>query len=187
MRAPDPTVIDLTPPDFAEGLDDWSSGDGTPDSPTYERAEHVRIAVNDPDFGTCLEMRKVEPVQRLRYMAELPVPNGGFLEIRARIKALRGPLPGARIAAWPGGLYGQAVADLPSAGPVVLIPRHDQIVELCAVIGARATAGVDLVWDGRALYAHVGLDLVGPDGGVVRVERLGVRDVTDIYAGSDSP
>jgi hypothetical protein len=74
MRAPDPVAIDLTPPDFAEGprrlvvgqrharLADLRTG-----------AQHVRIAVGDPDFGTCLEMRKIEPVQRLRYMAELPV------------------------------------------------------------------------------------------------------------------
>jgi hypothetical protein len=181
MRAPEPTLVDLAPPDFAEGLDDWSSGDGTPDCPTYETASHVRIAVGDADFGSCLEMRKVEAVQRLRYMAELPVATGAFLEIRARIKALRGPLPGARIAAWPGGLHGKPVADLPAAAPVVLLRRHGEVQELCAIIGPVAHPGVDLVWDGRVLYAHVGLDLVGPDGGVVRIERLGVRDVSDRY------
>ena len=178
MRAPDPMVIDLTPPDFAEGLDDWSAGDGTPDTPTYEAAEHVRIAAGDPDFGTCLEMRKIEPVQRLRYMAELPIPNGGFLEVRARLKALRGPLPGARIAAWPGGLHGRMVADLPAQAPVAELPAHGAVLSLAAVIGSAPRPGVDLVWDGRVLYAHVGLDLVGPDGGVVRIERLFVRDVS---------
>jgi hypothetical protein len=178
MRAPEPTLVDLTPPDFAEGLDDWSSGDGTPDSLTYEDAEHVRIAVGDPDFGTCLEMRKIEPVQRLRYMAELPVPNGGFVEVRARLKALRGPLPGARVAAWPGGLHGRCVPDLPAEAPVAPMPAHGEVLELRAVIGPTTLPGVDLVWDGRVLYAHVGLDLVGPDGGVVRIERLAVRDIT---------
>jgi len=39
---------DLMPPPFAEGLDDWSCGDGTPDSPSYDRASFARIAVNDP-------------------------------------------------------------------------------------------------------------------------------------------
>lgn len=181
MRAPDPAVIDLTPPDFAEGLDDWSSGDGTPDSPTYEDAEHARIAVGDPDFGTCLEVRKVETIQRLRYMAEMPIPNGGYLEIRTRLKPLRGPLPGARIAAWPGGLHGKPVAELPAEAAVVLSRGHDEVNELCAVIGPVAMPGVDLVWDGRVLYAHIGLDLVGPDGGVVRIERFQVRDVTADY------
>jgi hypothetical protein len=178
MRAPDPAVIDLTPPDFCEGLDDWSSGDGTPSSPTYERAEHVRIAVDDPDFGTCLEMRKVEAVQRLRYMAELPIPNAGFVEIQTRVKALRGPLPGVRIAAWPGGLHGRPVPDLLSEASTVLLPRHGEARTLRGVVGAAPLPGVDLVWDGRVLYAHIGLDLVGPQGGVVRVERFRVRDVT---------
>lgn len=181
MRAPDPTLVDLAPPDFAEGLDDWSMGDGTPESPTYETAPHVRIAHGDGDFGTCLEMRKVEPVQRLRYMAELPVATGAFLEIRARLKALRGPLPGARIAAWPGGLHGRPVADLQAEAPVVLLARHETIAALCAVIGPAPLAGVDLVWDGRVLYTHVGLDLVGPTGGVVRIERIAVRDVSARY------
>ena len=30
---------DLMPPAFAEGLDDWSSGDGTPDGPTWAAAK----------------------------------------------------------------------------------------------------------------------------------------------------
>jgi hypothetical protein len=181
MRAPDPVAIDLAPPDFAEGLDDWSSGDGTPDSPTYEEAPHVRIAVGDPAFGTCLEMRKIEPVQRLRYMAELPIRHGSFIEIRSRVKVLRGPLPGVRIAAWPGGLHGRRVEDLAEAAPVMLIRAHDAIQDVAATIGPRPEPGVDLVWDGRALYAHIGLDLVGPTGGVVRIERIAVRDVSGSF------
>jgi hypothetical protein len=184
MRAPTPTSVDLTPPDFSEGLDDWSAGDGTPDSPTYETAQHVRIAVGDPDFGTCLEMRKIEPVQRLRYMAELPVAPRAYLEISARVKVMRGPLPAVRIAAWPGGLHGKPVADLVSEAPVRLMRGHDEVQEIAAIIGPRADEGVDLVWDGRVLYAHVGLDLLGPNGSVVRIERIGVRDVTAVYRGA---
>ncbi len=184
MRAPGLVAIDLTPPDFAEGLDDWSSGDGTPDSPTYEDAAHARIAVADADFDTCLEMRKIEPVQRLRYMAELPIRHGSYVEIRARLKVLRGALPGVRIAAWPGGLHGRRVEDLADAAPVMLIRAHDAVVQISAVIGPRPEAGVDIVWDGRVLYAHVGLDLVGPVGAVVRIERLVVRDVTASFGES---
>jgi hypothetical protein len=168
---------DLMPPPFADGLDDWSCGDGTPDSATYETAENARLARNDPDFGTCLELRKVEPVARLRYMGELPFRPGAYIEVTARLKALRGPLPLALIAAWPGGARGRGV-DLPGAGPVTELTGHGPVFELAAVIGCQARPGVHLVWDARALYAHVGLDLVGPVGGVVRIEGVAVRDVT---------
>ena len=181
MRRNHHSGIDLMPPGFAEGLDDWSRGHGTPDSPTYERADYVRVAVDDPEFGPCLEMRKVEPVQRLRYMGEMPVPSGAFIEISARIKALRGPIPSVRVAAWPGGPHGRAVRDLPTAGPLLPIGCQDLVHTVRAVIGPEALPGVDLVWDGRAVYAHVGLDLLGPIGGVLRIENLAVRDVRERF------
>jgi hypothetical protein len=171
------TDVDLMPPAFAEGLDDWSRGDGTPDSPTYETAANARLARGDPDFGTCLELRKVDPVARLRYMGELPIRPGAFVEVAARVKALRGPLPLVRVAAWPGGTQGRGL-NLPGAGPLVELAGHGTVVELAAVIGREARPGVDLVWDVHALYAHVGLDLLGPVGGVVRVESVTVREVT---------
>ena len=170
--------LDLMPPAFAEGLDDWARGDGTPESPTYDRIESARIAMNDRDFGACMELRKTDSVQRLRYMGELPIRPGSYVEITARIKALRGPLPMVRIATWPGGAGGQGIADLPSTGPLLRLVAHDVPVGLRLVIGPQAGPGVDLVWDDRALYAHVGLDLVGPDGGVVRIGDIAVRDVT---------
>ena len=58
--APEP---DLMPPAFAEGLDDWSRGDGTPDSPTWEAAENARLTRDDADFGTCLESASSAPVR----------------------------------------------------------------------------------------------------------------------------
>jgi hypothetical protein len=174
--------LDLMPPAFAEGLDDWSCGDGTPDSPTYDRASFARLAMNDPDFGTCLELRQIEPVQRLRYMGELPLPRGGFIEVGARLKALRGPLAQARIAAWPGGAQGRHVPELATEGPLRGFAGHCVVLELSTVIGPEPLPGVDLVWDARALYAHVGIDLVGPIRGVVRVENLSVREVTERFA-----
>jgi hypothetical protein len=178
MTLPASSERDLMPPAFAEGLDDWSCGDGTPDSPSYDRAAFARLAVNDPDFGTCLEMRKIEPVQRLRYMGELPLPRDGCIEVLVRVKALRGPLAGVRIGAFPGGTQGRAVAGVPTEGPVRRFEGHGLVLSLSAVIGRRALPGVDLVWSAEALYAHVGLDLVGASHGVVRVESLAVRDVT---------
>ena len=174
--------LDLMPPPFEEGLDDWSSGDGTPESPSYEDAANARIVANDPDFGACLELRKLERVQRLRYMGEVPVRRGGFVEIAVRVKALRGPLPQARVAAFAGGARGREVADLTGCGPLVALAAHGAVRALAAVIGPEARPGVDLVWDARALYAHVGLDLVGPDGGVVRIDRVAVHDVTPRFA-----
>jgi len=169
-------ALDLTPPPFADGLCDWSRGDGTPASPGYDSGEAGRLARGDPDFGTCLELRKLEPVQRLRYRGEAPLRAGTCLAVRVRIKVLLGPLPAARIAAWPGGLGGQGLPDLPGAGPATWLARG-RVTELCAVIGRTAGPGVDLVWDARALYAHVGLDLLGPCGGAVRVEDLRVWEI----------
>jgi hypothetical protein len=170
--------LDLMPPPFAEGLDDWSRGDGTPDSPTYESTGNARLARGDPDFGTCLELRKTEDLTRLRYMGELPVRRGAFIRVTARLKVLRGPLPRARIAAWPGGAQGRGITGLPGAGPTVDLSRYDTVFEATAIIGGEARPGVDMVWDARVLYAHVGVDLLGPVGGVLRVESVAAREVT---------
>lgn len=172
------SVLDLMPPAFAEGLADWSWGDGTPDTPTYDEAPFARLAPGDPDFGTCLETRKLAPVQRLRYMGELPLPRGGFVEVTARVKALRGPLAAVRIAGWAGGAHARAVPGLVLAAPATEFPGHGAVVTLRAVIGREARPGVDLVWDERVLYAHVGIDLLGAERGVFRVADLAVRDVT---------
>lgn len=176
------TELDLMPPDFAEGLDDWSCGDGTPASPTYEATANARIARGDADFGTCLELRTVEATQRLRYMGEVPVRFGSYLEVSATVKAMRGPLPWVRIAAWPGGCGGQGVIGLRTSTGTEPLSAHGEILTLGCVIGPRSRTGVDLVWDQRVLYAHVGLDLIGAEGSVVRVGRIAVRDVTSGFS-----
>lgn len=178
--------VDLMPPPFSEGLDDWSQGDGTPDMLTYERALNARLAREDPDFGVCLELRKIETVQRVRYMGEVPLLPGAYIEISAQVKAVRGPLPMVRIAAWPGGASGTGVSDLPTAVSPVALCEHGTVCVPRAVIGPEVRPGVDLVWDARALYTHVGLDLIGPDLGVVRIGGVFVRDVTRAFAASAS-
>ena len=170
--------LDLMPPPFAEGLDDWSCADGTPDGPTWDAATNAELAREDDDFGPCLEIRTAAARERVRYMGEMPLLTGGFIEVAARVKAVRGPLPGVCIAAWPGGAQGQGVPGLTVTGPLLAIPAHGGIYEISAVIGRAARPGVDLLWDDRVLYAHVGLDLVGPAGAVVRIESVEVRDVT---------
>ena len=111
-------------------------------------------------------------------MGEVPLLSGGFIEVKARVKALRGPLPAVRVAAWPGGAQGRRVDGLPTAGPLLAMPAHGGVCEVRAVIGRDACPGVDLLWDARVLYAHVGLDVEGPAGAVLRIESVEVRDVT---------
>ncbi len=166
--------LDLTPPGFAEGLEDWSRGDGTPDSPTYEAVPHARLVASDPDFGLCLELRKIEPVQRLRYMGELPFLPESRLEVSVRLKVLQGPLPMVRIAAWPGA-HGRRIEDLPSTGPARPVGAVGTVETFAGVIAGAPGPGVDLVWDERPLYAHVGIDILGLNGAVLRIENLGVR------------
>ena len=171
--------LDLSPPPFHEGLDDWSRGDGTPDSPTYEAVRHARLIPEDERFGACLEMRKIEAVQTLRYMGEVPVRPGRYLEISARLRVMRGPVPLVRVAAWPGGAHARLVRGPQTVGPLVRPRAGGSVAVARAVIGPEKRGGVDLVWDARVIYAHVGLDLVGPDGGVVRIASVALRDVTE--------
>jgi hypothetical protein len=171
-------AFDLMPPPFSDGLWDWSRTDGRPDGPTYGDAGNARLAQGDPDFGICLELRKVSTVERLRYMGELPIRAGAFIEVRARFRQQRGPLGLVRIAAWPGGAGGEGVAGLRTCGTAAHARALGRVGEIVAVIGPEPLPGVDMVWDDRVLYAHVGLDLLGPDNAVMRIENLSVRDVT---------
>lgn len=174
-RTDDP---DLNPSAFEEGLALWSNGDGTPEAATYDTLPNARLARNDVDFGTCLELRKTDGVVRLRYTGEMPVRRGSRIEISARLRALRGPLPEVRIAAWTGGAGGRGVAGQPCEARGVALSAHGSVEVVRAVIGTEAAPGVDLVWSPEVLYAHVGLDLTGPAGGVVRIESVAARDVT---------
>lgn len=184
MTANPPPDLDLMPPAFSDGLDDWSRGDGTPDSPTYQFSQDATLVRGDADFGTCLALRKTQAVQRLRYMGEVPLRQGAFIEIAARLKAVSGPLPMARLAAWPGGAGGTGIDDLQAIGQLEPLIAPDAVRDLRMIVGPDDLPGVDLVWDARVRYAHVGLDLVGPLGGVVRIENLRVREVTAAIAGS---
>jgi hypothetical protein len=46
----------LTPPPFADGLDVWPNGDGTPGSDTYDGSGNGRFVPADQDFSGCLEI-----------------------------------------------------------------------------------------------------------------------------------
>lgn len=169
----------LMPPDFAQAPGAFSSGDGTSGSQSY--AGRAAIISADVDFGSCLEIIKTEATQTLRYMGETPLLPGCYLRISARVKAISGALPTVRIAGFAGGSRGEPVAGVQTTGPVTPLHRHDQVVEVAAIVGPGARNGVDMIWGAQALYGHFGLDLTGPTGGVVRVESIIVEDITSVF------
>lgn len=171
----------LMPTPFAAGLALWSSGDGTPGSPSYAGQPNAVVAVADQDFGTCLELVKVSNTQRLRHMVPTPYEAGMYLQVRVRLKAMAGALPAARISCLPLGAGGTVVPGLGWTTEAVALPAHGQVIELRAIIGSGPRGGVDLVWGRLPTAAHIGLDLTGANGGTVRIESLVVEDVTGVF------
>ncbi|MCV2894586.1 glycosyl hydrolase family 28-related protein [Lentibacter sp. XHP0401] len=169
------------PPKFAAGLDIWSSQDGTPGSDTYDNNPNAVFVPADPDFGGCVELVKSDAVQKLRSMGETPILPGCYLQVRARVKAVSGPLPSIRIAAWAGGAGGAHVNGVVEQGPMVSLTSYGEVVEVSAIIGTGNRSGVDMVWGKEALYAHVGLDMAGTTGGVIRVDDIIVEDITSAF------
>lgn len=169
----------LMPPGFAQALAAFSGGDGTPGS--QDCAHGGTLIRADADFGDCLEITKTQSVQALRYMGETPLLPGCYLRVSARVKAVCGALPSARIAGFAGGPRGAAVEGVQTTGPVVQLRHHGQVVEVSAIVGPGARNGVDMIWGRAALYGHFGLDLTGPKGGVVRIESIEIEDITPVF------
>ena len=173
----------LQPPAFEDGLDVWSSGDGTPGSDTYENSATAAFVPADQDFGGCLELQKVDATTRIRYMGETPMLPGCYLRITTRIKAIAGNLPTVRIAAYAGRAGGLPVTGIPLTGPATTITSYGDIYEISAIVGSGGRGGVDMVWGTQPLYGHFGLDLTGPNGSVLRVDDFTVEDVTSAFVG----
>ena len=173
--------VQLMPPAFQEGLDVWSSGDGTPGSDTYENAANAAFVPADADFGAALELQKVNTTQRLRYMGETPLLPGCYLRITARVKAVSGNLPSVRIAGWAGGAGGLEVTGIITTGPAVSLTSYGNVTEVSAIVGAGNRGGVDMVWGPDALYGHFGLDLTGANGGIVRIDDIIIEDITSAF------
>lgn len=171
----------LTPPKFADGLDVWSSGDGTPGSDTYDGAANAAFVPADQDFGGCLELAKTQSTQKLRYMGETPLLPGCYLRVTARVKAISGNLPSVRIAAWAGGAGGAHVSGLTEIGASESLNTYGEIVEVSAIVGAGQRNGVDMVWGPDPIYGHFGIDLTGQNGGVVRVDDIEIEDITHVF------
>ncbi|OOY03919.1 glycosyl hydrolase family 28-related protein [Thioclava sp. F28-4] len=171
----------LTPPEFAEGLDQWSSEDGTPGSTTYESAGNAVLVPADADFGGCLEMLKTQTVQKLRYMGDTPILPGTYLRIRARVKAVSGNLPEVRVAGYAVTGAGAHVSGVVEVGPTVALQSYGAVVEVSAIVGTGSRDGVDMPWGLDAVYGYFGLDLTGANGGVVRIDDIEIEDVTEAF------
>ncbi len=171
----------LMPPPFSDGLDVWSSENGTPGSATYDGAVNAAYVPADQDFSGCLELLKTETTQKLRYTGETPLLPGCYLRVTARIKALSGNLPSVRIAAWAGKSGGAHVSGLTEVGPSVTLTSYGKVVEVSAIIGSGNRGGVDMVWGTEPLYGHFGIDLTGQNGGVVRVDDIVIEDATSVF------
>ena len=171
----------LMPTPFAAGLDVWSSGDGTPGSDTYENASNAAFVPADQDFGGALELLKTQATQQLRYMGQTTLLPGCYLRVTARVKAVSGNLPSVRIAGYPAQSGGGKVGGVPEFGPATTLTSYGEVVEVSAIIGSGDRGGVDMVWGTRAAYGHFGLDLIGPTGGVVRIDDIEIEDVTSVF------
>ena len=169
----------LMPTPFAQGLDVWSSGNGTPGSDTYENAANGAFVAADQDFGGALELLKTANTQQLRYMGEIPLLPGCYLQIKARVKAISGNLPSVRIAGYAARANGSLVSNVQGFAPFVTLTSYGEVIEVSAIVGGGNRGGVDLVWGTEPIYGHFGIDLVGPNGGIVRVDDIEIEDVTD--------
>ncbi|WP_299555457.1 glycosyl hydrolase family 28-related protein [uncultured Tateyamaria sp.] len=171
----------LMPPAFADGLSVWSSGDGTPGSDSYQNAPNAAFVPADQDFGGCLELQKTSNTTRVRYKGETPLLPGCYLRVTARLKAISGSLPSVSIAGYAARTDGTPVPGVDTTGDSVPLTNYGEIVEVSAIIGAGNRPGVDLVWGADADYGHFGLDLTGPNGGIVRIDDIIIEDITSVF------
>ncbi|MCB2135583.1 MAG: right-handed parallel beta-helix repeat-containing protein [Rhodobacteraceae bacterium] len=171
----------LTPPAFENGLDVWSSGDGTPGSPNYAGAGNAAFVPADQDFGGCLELQKNASTMKLRYTGDTPLLPGCYLRVTARVKAMSGNLPSVRIAAWAGGAGGAHVPGVVETGVSVPLTAYGRVETVQAIIGTGTRTGVDMAWGTGAIFGHFGIDLTGPNGGVVRIDDIEIEDVTSFF------
>ena len=171
----------LMPPAFADGLAQWSSGDGTPGSDTYDGAVNAALVAADQDFAGCLELQKTDTTQKLRSMGKTPLLPGCYLQITLRVKAMSGALPTVRIAGWAGDSGDNHVGGVTETAAATTLTSYGEVVELRAIVGTGDRGGVDMVWGPAATYGHFGLDLTGANGGVVRIDDIEITDITGVF------
>ncbi|QFU07537.1 Pectate lyase superfamily protein [Rhodobacteraceae bacterium THAF1] len=171
----------LAPTPFADGLDVYSKDDGTAGSATYAGDQNAAYVPADQDFGGALELRKVANVQRVRYMGRTPILPGTYLRVTARMRVISGSIPTIRIGGTPARGSDIVVGGLPTSGPSVTPQGYGEVVEVSAIVGAGRRGGVDLTWGSVPQYGFFGIDLTGPNGGVVRIDDIEIEDVTSVF------
>jgi hypothetical protein len=175
------TGSQFTPAPYSEGLEAYSNGNGTPGSPSYATSGNGAFVPADQDFGGALEILKTQSTQTLRYKGETPIVPGCYLQIKVRVKAISGNLPSVRIAAYAARENGDALAGVVTQGALTPLTTYGEIVEVSAIVGIGNRPGVDMVWGVNADYGHFGIDLVGQNGGIVRVDDIEITDVSSIF------
>lgn len=173
----------LMPPAFSAGLNLWSSDNGLPGDASYAGQPNAAFVPADQDFAGCLEVQKTVATQKLRCFQQIPFQPGLYLRVTARVKAMSGPLPAIRIAAWAGTSGGANVSAADQIGPSVALSEYGQVVTVSAIIASGSRMGVDMVWGTTPAFGHMGLDMTGPTGGVVRIDDITIEDVTSIFHG----
>lgn len=171
----------LMPPPFSAGLNLWSREDGTPGQGSYLGQANAAFVPADQDFGGSLELQKISATQRLRTFQQIPIQPGLYLRVTTRIKAVSGPLPAVRIAGFAANASGANVTAADQQGPLIQLTSYGEVVTVSAIIGSGNRRGVDMVWGTSPAYGHFGLDLTGPNGGIVRIDDFVIEDVTNIF------
>ncbi|SHI87878.1 glycosyl hydrolase family 28-related protein [Wenxinia saemankumensis] len=172
--------LQLDPPPFSAGLGVWSSGDGRPGSDTYAGSGGGVFVPADQDFGGAMEIVKTASTQRVRWMGQTPIRPGLYLRVTARVKAIAGALPAVRIAGTPVGSGGGVLGGVATAGPATQIAAYGEVVTVTGIVGTGVRGGTDMVWPGAA-HGHLGLDLTGPTGGILRIDDIEIEDITSAY------
>ena len=171
----------LMPPPFSSGLALWSREDGRPGDGSYAAQPNAAYVPADADFAGCLELQKTSATQKLRCFQQIPFQPGLYLRVTARVKALSGALPTVAIAAWAGNSSGANVTTAVQVGPNVALTSYGSVVTVTAIIGSGNRQGVDMPWGTAPAYGHFGLNLTGPNGGVVRIDDITIEDVTSVF------
>jgi hypothetical protein len=171
----------LMPPPFSAGLNLWSREDGLTGQGSYLAQSNAAFVPSDQDFGGCLELTKTVGTMKLRGFQAIPFQPGLYLRVTAKMKAVSGPFPSVRIAGWAENVSGGNVATAVQTGPSTLLTTYGEVVTISAIIGSGNREGVDMVWGLAPVLGHLGLDLTGNTGGVIRIEDIVIEDVTDVF------
>lgn len=171
----------LMPPVFEAGLNLWSREDGLAGQGSWANQPNAAFVPADQDFGGCLEVQKATATLKLRCFQRIPFQPGLYLRVTARVKCLSGALPTVRIAGFAAAANGSNVAAAVQVGPGVALTSYGQVVTVSAIIGSGNRGGVDMNWGRTPAYGHLGIDLTGPLGGVVRIDDIVIEDATEVF------